>query len=153
VDVLTERAERLVEGIAKQAAIAIDNARLFEAIQKRRTQAEESEKRFRAIVETAPECVKLVASDGTLLHMNSIGLSMVHADSSESVIGKCVYDLIAPEDRERYSTGRTPAEPPRTGREHPPKRYAKLFLASFLVLLHNIYMHVRINNHSKQENW
>ena len=100
--VFTERAERLVEGIAKQAAIAIDNARLFEASQKQRTRAEESEKRFRAIVETTPECVKLVAADGTLLHMNSVGLSMVEADSSEAVIDKCVYDLIAPEDRERY---------------------------------------------------
>jgi PAS domain S-box-containing protein len=102
VGVFTERAERLVEGIAKQAAIAIDNARLFEASQKQRTRAEESERRFRAIVETTPECVKLVAADGTLLHMNSVGLSMVGADSSEAVIGKCVYDLIAPEHRERY---------------------------------------------------
>jgi PAS domain S-box-containing protein len=102
VDVFTERAERLVEGIAKQAAIAIDNARLFETSQKQRTRAEESEKRFRAIVETTPECVKLVACDGTLLHMNSVGLSMVQADTGETVIGKCVYDLIAPEDRERY---------------------------------------------------
>ncbi len=104
VGVFTERAERLVEGVAKQAAIAIDNARLFEASQKQRTRAEESEKRFRAIVETTPECVKLVAADGTLLHMNSVGLSMVQADSSDAVIGKCVYDLIAPEDRERYGS-------------------------------------------------
>jgi PAS domain S-box-containing protein len=102
VGVFTGRAERLVEGIAKQAAIAIDNARLFDAIQKQRNQAEESEKRFRAIIETTPECVKLVAGDGTLLNMNSVGLGMVQADSSETVIGKCVYDLIAPEDRERY---------------------------------------------------
>jgi PAS domain S-box-containing protein len=102
VGVFTERAERLVEGVAKQAAIAIDNARLFEASQKQRTRAEKSEKQFRAIVETTPECVKLVAADGTLLHMNSVGLSMVQADSSEAVIGKCVYDLIAPEDRERF---------------------------------------------------
>ena len=102
VGVFTERAERLVEGIAKQAAIAIDNAQLFEAIQKQRSRAEESEKRFRAIIETTPECVKLVAADGTLLHMNSVGLSMVQADSRETIIGKCVYDLIAPEDRERY---------------------------------------------------
>jgi PAS domain S-box-containing protein len=29
-------------------------------------------------------------------------LTMVEADSSETVIGKCVYDLIAPEDREQY---------------------------------------------------
>jgi PAS domain S-box-containing protein len=102
VGVFTERAERLVEGVAKQAAIAIDNARLFEASQKQRSQAEESEKRFRAIVETTPECVKLVAADGTLLHMNSVGLSMVGADSSEAVIGKCVYDIIAAEHRQRY---------------------------------------------------
>ena len=102
VGVFTERAERLVEGIAKQAAIAIDNARLFETSQKQRTRTEESEKRFRAIVATTPECVKLVAADGTLLHMNSVGLSMVEADSSEAVIDKCVYVLIAPEDRERY---------------------------------------------------
>jgi PAS domain S-box-containing protein len=100
--VFTERAERLVEGIAKQAAIAIDNARLFEASQEQRTRAEESEKRFRAIVETTPECVKLVAVDGTLLHMNSVGLIMVGADSSEAVIGKCVYDLIAAEHLHRY---------------------------------------------------
>ena len=52
VGVFTERAERLVEGIAKHAAVAIDNARLFDAIQKQRHQAEESEKRFRAIIET-----------------------------------------------------------------------------------------------------
>ena len=102
VGVFTEWAERLVEGVAQQAAIAIDNARLFEASQKQRTRAEESEKRFRAIVETTPECVKLVASDGTLLHMNTVGLNMVEADSSEAAIGKCVYDLIAPEDRDRY---------------------------------------------------
>ncbi len=102
VGVFTERAERLVEGIAKQAAIAIDNVSLVEAIQKQRTQAEENEKRFRAIVETTPECVKLVAADGTLLHMNTVGLNMIEADSSEAVIGKCVYDLIAPEDRESY---------------------------------------------------
>jgi PAS domain S-box-containing protein len=102
VGVFTERAERLVEGVAKQAAIAIDNARLFEAIQKQRTRAEESEKRFRAIVETTPECVKLVAADGTLLHMNSVGLRMVGAESGEAVIGKCLYDIIAVEHRQRY---------------------------------------------------
>jgi PAS domain S-box-containing protein len=62
----------------------------------------ESEERFRAIVETTPECVKLVSADGTLLHMNSPGLMMVGARSAEEVVGKSVYDLIAPEDRERF---------------------------------------------------
>jgi len=62
----------------------------------------ESEKRFRAIIETTPECVKLVDRDGTLLHINSPGLKMVGADCAEAVVGKNVYDLIAPEDRNKF---------------------------------------------------
>ena len=62
----------------------------------------ESEERFRAIVETTPECVKLVAADGTLLLMNEAGLAMVEASAADEVTGKSVYDLIAPEDRESF---------------------------------------------------
>jgi len=61
-----------------------------------------SEERLRAIVETTPECVKIVSADGTLLHMNSAGLAMIGADRAEMVTGKSVYDLVAPEDRERF---------------------------------------------------
>lgn len=72
-----------------------------------RVQAERSRlaleaERFRAIVETTPECVKVVAADGTLLHMNPAGLAMVGAARAEVVEGKNVYELIAPEDRERF---------------------------------------------------
>ena len=62
----------------------------------------ESEERFRAIVETTPECVKLISADGTLLHMNAPGLEMVGARSADEVIGKNIYDLIAPDDKERF---------------------------------------------------
>jgi PAS domain S-box-containing protein len=62
----------------------------------------ESEERFRAIVETTPECVKLVAPDGTLRQMNTSGLQMIGADSPEAVVGRSVYDLVAPEDRARF---------------------------------------------------
>jgi len=63
----------------------------------------ESEERFRAIVETTPECVKLVAADGTLMLMNGAGLEMVGAAVADDVIGRSVYDLISPEDRKTYS--------------------------------------------------
>jgi PAS domain S-box-containing protein len=66
------------------------------------TALRESEERFRAIVETTPECVKLISADGTLLHMNSPGLQMVGAHSTDEVVGKNVYDLIAPEDRDGF---------------------------------------------------
>ena len=81
--------------IARQIAFAISRRAAEETSRK-------SEQRFRAIVETTPQCVKLVAADGTLLHMNSPGSQMVGAHSPEDVVGRSVYDLIAPEDRERY---------------------------------------------------
>src|SRR5581483_1913499 len=62
----------------------------------------DSEERFRAMIETTPECVKVVAPDGTLLHMNSAGLSMVGAKLAETVVGKSIYNLIATEDREKF---------------------------------------------------
>src|SRR5579884_2158815 len=61
-----------------------------------------SEQHFRAVFETSPECVKLVSQDGTMLNMNSAGLSMLGAATVDAVVGKNVYDLIAPEDRERF---------------------------------------------------
>jgi PAS domain S-box-containing protein len=62
----------------------------------------ESEERFRAIVKATPECVKVVAPDGTLLAMNSAGCAMVEADREADVVGQSVYGLIAPEFRQRF---------------------------------------------------
>ena len=71
-----------------------------------RKQAEEalraSENRLRAIFETEPECVKLVAQDGTLLDMNAAGLEMIEVASAEAAIGRSVYSLIAPEHQEAF---------------------------------------------------
>ena len=54
---------------------------------------------LRAITETNPECIKVVARDGRLLQMNPAGLRMVEAESWESVELACTLDLIAPEHR------------------------------------------------------
>jgi PAS domain S-box-containing protein len=62
----------------------------------------EAREQFRTIIETTLECVTIVAQDGTLLFMNPQGLEMVGAASAEAIDGKNVYDLIAPEDRDRY---------------------------------------------------
>jgi PAS domain S-box-containing protein len=62
----------------------------------------EAKEYYRTIIETTPECVKVVAPDGTLLQMNSAGVAMVGATSVGQVEGKNVYDLIAPEDRDRF---------------------------------------------------
>lgn len=62
----------------------------------------ESENRLRSIVENEPECVKVVAPDGTLLEMNSAGLAMIEAESAEAVVGQSVYPLVAPEHQEAF---------------------------------------------------
>jgi diguanylate cyclase (GGDEF)-like protein/PAS domain S-box-containing protein len=54
------------------------------------------------VIQFAPECVKTVARDGTLMEMNPAGLNIVEADSLGEVQGQSVYDLIAPEHRQLY---------------------------------------------------
>jgi PAS domain S-box-containing protein len=61
----------------------------------------QSQELLRAIVETTPECVKIVDADGTLLYMNEAGLEMVEA-SAGAVEGASAFELIAPEDRETW---------------------------------------------------
>ena len=43
------------------------------------------EARWRAIFDAEPECVKLLAADGTLIEMNAAGLRMIEADSLDQV--------------------------------------------------------------------
>ncbi len=61
-----------------------------------------SERHLRAIIETTPECVKVLARDGTLLDMNRAGLAMAEIERLEDVAGKPMLDLIAPQDREAF---------------------------------------------------
>ncbi len=70
--------------------------------QHRKEELEERKEHLRAIVKNAPECIKTVAPDGTLLQMNPAGLEIAEADSDTDIIGECIYDFVAPEDRERY---------------------------------------------------
>lgn len=63
----------------------------------------ESELQLRTIIENEPECVKLLAADGTVLQMNRAGLNMLDATSPEQIIGTNVIDIIAPEYRKPFS--------------------------------------------------
>jgi PAS domain S-box-containing protein len=62
----------------------------------------ESRKFLQTIIETEPECVKLLASDGTLIMMNRAGLEMIQVDSPEQAKGMSLYPLIDPEFREAF---------------------------------------------------
>jgi PAS domain S-box-containing protein len=62
----------------------------------------ESENRLRTILNTEPECIKLLSSNGELLDMNPAGLEMIEADSLEQVKGQCVEMLIAPAYKKQF---------------------------------------------------
>ena len=62
----------------------------------------ESEWKLKTIIETEPECVKVLAPDGSLIQMNRAGLDMIEADTEAQVIGAKVVDLVAPEHRAAF---------------------------------------------------
>jgi PAS domain S-box-containing protein len=62
----------------------------------------ESKEFLQAIVETEPECVKLVNQDGTLIMMNRAGLAMIEVDTLEEARGKSLYSIIDSPYREAF---------------------------------------------------
>jgi PAS domain S-box-containing protein len=63
---------------------------------------QEREERLQAIVDSEPECVKILDAGGHILEMNPAGLQMIEASVFEEVEGKPVYPLIVPEHQERF---------------------------------------------------
>lgn len=61
-----------------------------------------SEQRLRTIIEAEPECVKMLAADGTILDMNPAGLAMLEADHSSQIIGQKALSSILPEYRSAF---------------------------------------------------
>lgn len=79
-------------------------ARSWEALERARitrTQ-QESEARYRAMVEASPDCVTLIAADGKLLQINPAGLLMIAAEAESAVLGTSFYELIAPAHRAAF---------------------------------------------------
>jgi PAS domain S-box-containing protein len=92
-------AKELDQRIAQRTReLAAANEELKQEIAERRL----AEERLRQIVETTPECVKVIARDGTVLGVNPAGVAMAGAPSADVVVGRNFYDFLAPEDRERY---------------------------------------------------
>jgi len=61
-----------------------------------------SENHLRTVIDTEPECIKLINAAGELLDINPAGLAMVEADSLEQAISRSLFELILPEHRAAF---------------------------------------------------
>lgn len=77
-------------------------ARDMSASERIQAELKEKENFLRTIIETEPECIGLLAVDGTLLHINRAGLEMFEADFYDRIEGTCIYDLISPEYHQAF---------------------------------------------------
>ncbi|BAY25953.1 multi-sensor signal transduction histidine kinase [Calothrix sp. NIES-2100] len=77
--------------------------RYVKRLQQTELDLRQSENRLRAIIHAEPECIKLIARDGTLLEINASGLAMLELESAEGLIGKPIDVAIAPEYRQAFA--------------------------------------------------
>ncbi|MEP7184893.1 MAG: EAL domain-containing protein [Rhodanobacter sp.] len=61
-----------------------------------------SEQHLRTVIETEPECVKLIGRTGELIEMNAAGLAMFELDSVEQVTKSFLSSFVLPEHREPF---------------------------------------------------
>ena len=100
----TESDQAIVVQLAQVAAVAIANARLYTDLQASQDVLSQKEKHLRAIIETSPACIKIIAGDGTLIEINASGLKMVQVERVDDLIGREIFHFVAPEYRDAFRT-------------------------------------------------
>jgi PAS domain S-box-containing protein len=62
----------------------------------------ESENHLRTIIQSEPECIKLMNQNNELLEINPAGLAMIEADNMEQVQGKNILGIIKPQYKKGF---------------------------------------------------
>jgi PAS domain S-box-containing protein len=95
--VFTDDELRLVEGIARQAAVGIANARLIAAERQAGERLAASEARYRSLVENLNDIVYVHDLTGVIQEINEAGVRL-SGYSREEIIGMRASDVLAPDD-------------------------------------------------------
>ena len=75
-----ERDLELTQELARRAALAVDNARLYDAERAARLQAEEAQVRFRGLFEGVPDAILVVDAGGRFIEANAAACRMLGYD-------------------------------------------------------------------------
>jgi len=104
VNAFDKSAQSLLLEMAMDISYALD--RFVGELERR--QAEEalqiSEQRLRTIIETEPECVKIIDSEGVLRDMNAAGLAMLEVDSLAAASEYGLLNFLLPQYKEPFIT-------------------------------------------------
>jgi PAS domain S-box-containing protein len=90
VGIFTQRAERAIVGIAAQAAIAVENAHLLQAVQN-------SERRFRALIERNADGIAVIDASNNILYL-SPAVAGIEGYTDAELIGGNGIDNTHPDD-------------------------------------------------------
>ena len=108
-DELVASVRRAVE---KNSQLEAENRELIEAARAKpdvteeviRSAIGEGPVRLGDMLDATPSCYKIVDRSGALMFMNRRGLDLIEADDLPSVFGASVYDLVAPDDRAKFTS-------------------------------------------------
>ncbi|PXX40083.1 putative bifunctional diguanylate cyclase/phosphodiesterase [Aquitalea magnusonii] len=92
-----EAARMLIEEMVMDLDYALDSFQREQERQAANTALQLSEQRLRTIIETEPECIKVVGSAGQLLEMNRAGMAMLQADSLQQIQQLGLMHFVLPE--------------------------------------------------------
>ncbi|MCD6034091.1 MAG: putative two-component sensor histidine kinase, partial [Thermomicrobiales bacterium] len=89
-----ERDLALTLELARRAALAVDNARLYDAERAARLQAEEAQVRFRGLFEGVPDAILVVDARGHFIEANAAACRMLGFDL-DTLLTKSLADLVS----------------------------------------------------------
>lgn len=90
-------ARKLIEEMVMDLDYALDSFQREQQRQQAEAALQQSEQRLRTIIETEPECIKVLDRDGRLLEINRAGMAMLQADSVEQVRHYGVLHFVLPD--------------------------------------------------------
>jgi len=97
-----EKVRRLLIEMAMDISFALDNFVREAERNKAELALQKSEQYLRTIIETEPECVKVVGHNGELIDMNQAGLAMLEAETVGEAQQQTLLEFVVPEYREAF---------------------------------------------------